>query len=54
MDEPSSRFKTFQMNEAFLWNVNKIVKNKHTKLPEVSDYDRFQRSCFDSSQSKRS
>ena len=40
MDEPSR-------------GLNKKAKNKHTKLPEVDDYDGFQRGCFDSHQSKR-
>ena len=41
MDEPSR-------------GLNKKTKNKHTKLPEVDDYDEFQRCCFDSPQSERS
>ena len=42
MDEPSRRL------------INKITKNKHTKLLEVYDYEKFRRSCFDPPQSERS
>ena len=40
MDEPSRRY------------INKKIKIKHTKLLEVQKNDEFQRSCFDSPQSK--
>ena len=53
MDEPSRRYTTFQENETFIQNVDKIIEKKNTKLLEVYENDGFQRSCFDSSQSKK-
>ena len=41
MDEPPNRF------------INKMTKNKHTKLLEVYENEGFQKRCFDPPQNKR-
>ena len=42
------------MEEPPSQHINKAVKNTYTKSVEVHKNDKFQRSCFDSPQSKGS